>query len=201
MILVSDGEGGAKGPAALKLNPGVARPPIREKSPGAKAQAPRAAAAAVAPVRSSPARVPVPAPMKPAGHSPVKQQNVAAEAEFIISALEAGSHSFTGTERRKADRFRYRVTASLKLFSDSEQAPPWTIYVRDVGSGGLGFVTRHRLPLGYGGKLTINTPDGQTRTIDCTLLRCREAIQGWFEGSMHFNREQPAFDKAHMKPE
>jgi hypothetical protein len=30
--------------------------------------------------------------------------------------------------------------------------------------------------------------------VHCTLLRCREAAPGWFEGSVYFNREQPQFD-------
>jgi PilZ domain len=196
MILVSDGEGGVKAPGALKLGPSP-RPPLQEKAPVARGRTGR-----VAPNRSSPAKIPMAPPIKPSAGTtpvPVNRQGIPTEADFIISALEAGSHAgFDGKERRKADRFRYRVAASLKLFSDSPQSPPWTLYVRDVGTGGLGFVTRHRLPLGYGGILTIVAPEGKTLTIDCTLLRCREAIQGWFEGSMYFNREQGAFDGAHM---
>ncbi len=119
------------------------------------------------------------------------------EVEFILSALEAGGYD--GPQRRGARRNRYRVAASLKLFSDNPQAPPWTLYVRDVNSKGSGFVTRHRLPLGYGGILTITDPSGRTTHIDCTLLRCREAAAGWFEGSMYFNREQRAFDGQFLK--
>jgi hypothetical protein len=110
------------------------------------------------------------------------------EAEFILSALEAGQYS--GATRRKNDRVQHRVCAYLKLFSDQTQAPPWAIYVRDLTPKGLGFITRHRLPLGYGGILTLPKPGGKTIKLDCTLLRCRPAVEGWFEGSMYFNREQ-----------
>jgi PilZ domain len=113
------------------------------------------------------------------------------EVEFILSALEAGQ--FSGANRRKENRRRYWVEATLKLFSDTPQTPPWILYTRDVSHQGLGFVTRHRLPLGYGGILTITSPQGKSVSIDCTLLRCREAVSGWFEGSMYFNREQPGF--------
>ncbi|HEY7117124.1 MAG TPA: PilZ domain-containing protein [Tepidisphaeraceae bacterium] len=113
------------------------------------------------------------------------------EVEFILSALEAGQ--FSGLTRRREQRRRYRVEATLKLFSDTPQTAPWTLYTRDVSHQGLGFVTRHRLPLGYGGILTITSPQGKSVSIDCTLLRCREAVSGWFEGSMYFNREQPGF--------
>jgi hypothetical protein len=114
-----------------------------------------------------------------------------ADVEFILSALEAGR--FSGASRRKQERRPYRVEARLKLFSDTPHAEPWTLYTRDASHQGLGFVTRHRLPLGYGGIITIINPQGKQVKIDCTLLRCREAVTGWFEGSMYFNREQPGF--------
>ena len=113
------------------------------------------------------------------------------DVEFILSALEAGQ--FNGPSRRRRERRPYRVHARLKLFSDAPQAEPWTLYTRDVSHQGLGFVTRHRLPLGYGGILTVINPQGREVKIDCTLLRCREAVTGWLEGSMYFNREQPGF--------
>jgi hypothetical protein len=133
--------------------------------------------------------------------APVNQKGLPPEAEFIISALEAGAGGFKGQDRRKGDRYPYRVSATLKLYSDDPKAPPCTLFVRDVGIGGLGFVTRHRLPLGYGGVLTIRAPDGRSLSVDCTLLRCREAIGGWFEGSMYFNREQVAFEQRAMQAE
>jgi hypothetical protein len=114
-----------------------------------------------------------------------------ADVEFILSALEAGR--FSGPSRRKQDRRTYRVEAKLRLFSDGPDTSPWTLYTRDASHQGLGFVTRHRLPLGYGGIITLMNPQGREVKIDCTLLRCREAVTGWFEGSMYFNREQPGF--------
>ncbi|HYE16838.1 MAG TPA: hypothetical protein VEA69_00215 [Tepidisphaeraceae bacterium] len=114
------------------------------------------------------------------------------EVEFILSALEAGAGAGTA-DRRRGERMKYHVCASLKLYSEPEAGLPWQIFVRDVNSQGLGFLTRHRLPLGYGGILTVVSPQGGVAKIDCTLVRCREAVPGWFEGSMYFNREQGAF--------
>ena len=68
------------------------------------------------------------------------------------------------------------------------------IYTRDVTSRGMGFITRHRLPLGYGGVVHLRGPNGEELCIDCTVRRCRETVHGWFEGSLSFNREQWAFD-------
>jgi hypothetical protein len=36
-------------------------------------------------------------------------------------------------------------------------------------------------------------------TIRCTLLRCRETAPGWYEGALHFNRNQIVFDRDVME--
>ena len=112
------------------------------------------------------------------------------EVDLILSALEAGG---APEERRRAERIAYRVKAALRLFSDAPGADAWTLFTRDVNTKGLGFITRHRLPLGYGGKLQLPSPNGQVVTIHVTLYRCREAAKGWFEGALYFNREQWMF--------
>jgi hypothetical protein len=113
------------------------------------------------------------------------------EVELVMSALEAGGYS--GIERRSVRRVTYRACAQLRLFSDTQNGRPWTLYTRDVNRRGLAFLTSHRLPLGHGGVLDVVGPDGRWLSINCTLLRCREASPGWFEGSVYFNRDQPAF--------
>ena len=113
-----------------------------------------------------------------------------AEVDLILSALEAGG---AAEERRRTQRMDYRVRAQLQLFADPPTADPWILYTRDVNPKGLGFITRHRLPLGYGGKIQLPSPTGQIINIHCTLYRCREAAQGWFEGALYFNRDQWTF--------
>lgn len=113
------------------------------------------------------------------------------QVEMILSAIETGQHG--ARNRRAARRNSYRVRARLRLFSDPPLASPWMLYTRDIHSRGLGFLTSHRLPLGYGGLIELPGPDGGIVTINCTLLRCREAAPGWYEGSVYFNREQAAF--------
>jgi hypothetical protein len=114
-----------------------------------------------------------------------------AEVEMILSALEAGGHS--RMERRAIRRIPYHALANLRLFSDFDSGATCTLYTRDVNHRGLAFVTPHRLPLGHGGVLEVAAPDGHWLTIACTLLRCREAAPGWYEGSVYFNRDQPDF--------
>jgi hypothetical protein len=116
---------------------------------------------------------------------------LAAEAEFILSALEAGGHCRPGIgSRRHLRRQPYRSVVHLRLFSDSVPSRPWVLYARDANRKALGFITRHRLPLGYGGTLAVRGPLGQTVHADCTVHRCRETVSGWFEGCLTFNRAQ-----------
>ena len=114
-----------------------------------------------------------------------------AQVELILSALETGQ--FARRERRSVLRASFRTEATLRLFSDPPDRAPWLLYTRDANDKGLGFITSHRLPLGYGGMLELEAPNGQLVSIQCTLNRCREAAPGWFEGSLHFNRPQPVF--------
>jgi hypothetical protein len=113
-----------------------------------------------------------------------------AEVELVLSALEAASRP---DNRRRHQRMRYRVPADLRLFSDPPNTPAWRLYVRDVSARGMGFITKERLPLGYGGVVQIPTPSGRITSISGTLFRCREIGNGWFEGALYFNREQWIF--------
>ena len=112
-----------------------------------------------------------------------------AEVELILSAIETGRHP--GRNRRSIRRNPYRVRGHLRLFSDDPTTAARVVYTRDVNPRGLGFITPDRLPLGHGGLIHLPTPNGETVAVHCTLLRCREAAPGWFEGSVYFNREQP----------
>ena len=115
-----------------------------------------------------------------------------AEADFILSALEAGKAP--AIDRRAVSRLVLRTVAELQLYSDRAGAEPWAIYVRDATIRGLGCISRRRLPLGNGGHLRICGPNGEQLSIACTIHRCVETVNGWYQGSLSFNREQWAFD-------
>jgi hypothetical protein len=114
------------------------------------------------------------------------------EAEFVLSALEAAG--LPRLDRRDNDRIVFHTTANLRLYSEVENPKPWQLFVRDVTPRGLGFISRHRLPLGYGGMLHLRCPRGAALAIDCAIRRCRAAANGWFEGAIAFNRPQSALD-------
>jgi hypothetical protein len=114
-----------------------------------------------------------------------------AEAELIMSALEAGAPAHDN--RRRHPRRPYRVVADLRLFSDAPGSPRWRLFTRDVSARGLGFITRDRLPLGYGGTVELPGPTGRLVSVNGTLFRCREIGNGWYEGALYFNRDQWLF--------
>jgi hypothetical protein len=108
---------------------------------------------------------------------------------LLCSALETGQ--FAASERRARKRRSYRTPAYLQLFSDAAGTEPTLLFTRDVDLRGVGFLTKRRLPLGYGGMIQLRTPDGRMLRVHGTLIRCRPAAPGWYEGALSFNREQP----------
>ncbi len=110
------------------------------------------------------------------------------EVEMILSAMEAARSG--AIDRRASSRNSYRTVAELKLFSDDPFNDPIKLYTRDLHERGIGFITRERLPLGYGGMVKITLPNGQKTELHCTIFRCRETVSGWFEGALYFSRSQ-----------
>jgi hypothetical protein len=142
------------------------------------------------------------------GRGAMKAEPFPADVEIILSAMEAGRHAWNhpsdgmegqpsvrlgSEERRAGERFPYRVCAALRLFRDPPGSGAWLLYVRDADPRGMGFISQHRLPLGYGGFVELVAPSGQSLSIPVTLLRCREVVPGWYDGAMNFNREQADF--------
>ena len=142
------------------------------------------------------------------GRCPAEAEPFPADVELILSSMEAGRHAYNqerenlggqreatplGEERRANGRFPYRVRAELRLFRDQPGSPAWLLYVRDADPRGIGFISPHRLPLGYGGYVELLAPTGRPLSVPCTLFRCREAAPGWYEGALNFNREQADF--------
>ena len=121
-----------------------------------------------------------------------------AEVEFLLSAMEAGPRP--DVERQQQKRSRYRARAALRLFSDQPGAMPAILFTRTVNTQAVGFVTARRLTLSHGGLLRMPDP-GSDRIMEayCTVLRCREAASGWYEGAVYFNREQRRFAREEMQ--
>ena len=118
---------------------------------------------------------------------------IPSQVQMVLSAMEVGNTN--QLERRLTGRASFRMTTQFRLFRDGTGAPARVLYTRDINRRGVGFITPHRLPLGYGGIMRLPADNGGTTEVHCTLLRCREAAPGWYEGSAYFNRDQPQFDR------
>jgi hypothetical protein len=142
--------------------------------------------------RANPALPPL-AKADPCAHDPSTPAATAtewpAEVDMILSAMEAVSLE-SADNRRRGTRSAYRVCAQLRLFADMPLTPPTPLYTRDLHARGIGFITQERLPLGYGGIVDFTLPNGTPVSVHCTVYRCREAVNGWFEGALHFSRDQ-----------
>jgi hypothetical protein len=112
---------------------------------------------------------------------------------MIMSAMEAAGRF--QHQRRALRRIPWRVQANLRLFVDTPGHKPRVVYTRDIHARSLGFLSAERLPLGYGGVVDLPAPDGTILSIACTLLRCRQASPGWYEGIVYFNREQTGVEQ------
>lgn len=116
------------------------------------------------------------------------------EIDLIMSALDVGG-SFTRTERRSRERQTHNTIATLRLYANAnDPRDPPLLFVRDADSRGLGFITQHSLPLGYSGRVAIETPEGELLEVGCTVYRCRQFSGDWYEGALTFSKPQHAFE-------
>jgi hypothetical protein len=106
------------------------------------------------------------------------------EVDMILSAMEAANPM--PVERRSVRRTPLRTQAHLTLFAQSPLLGPTILFTRDVTEKGIGFITRERVPLGYNGLVQFTNSRGKTVTQHGQVYRCREAINGWYEGSLRF---------------
>lgn len=112
-----------------------------------------------------------------------------AEVDLILSAMDA-AYPRSGRERRARSRSSYRTCARLRLFAHAPLSPTVILYTRDLHERGVGFITRQRLPLGYGGIVELALENGRILRAHCTIYRCRPAINDWFEGALQFSTPQ-----------
>ena len=124
---------------------------------------------------------------------PATPVGLPADVALVMSAMEAGRAAVDGGDRRAGGRRPLRASAALRLYADAD-GPPTVVYTRDVGGRNVGFLSRTRLPLGYGGTIELPGPDGDPVAVACVLLRCTPAAAGWHDCWAAFNRLQPQFE-------
>jgi hypothetical protein len=110
-------------------------------------------------------------------------------AQQVLAALDSQFPPMQ--ERRKIARHRFNVSASLQFGGTEGVDTP--IYVRDVNSWAVGFLTPSRPASHAKATITIGTPDGQMLRARCLIRRCRAVEAGWFDCVLEFDLPQAAF--------
>lgn len=89
-----------------------------------------------------------------------------------------------GQERRVRKRIPLQVAANIRFQPDP--ANPHTeivdAYLRDYDERAVAFVTAQFFAVGQTVELHIPVSDGTTKKARCTIGRCRQFSNGWFEG-------------------
>jgi hypothetical protein len=120
-----------------------------------------------------------------------------AEADQLIAALaDAFPQRRSQPDRRKEPRFRYQVRARLELVDEEGRTVESTsLHTRDLNSRATGFVTPDDVADRSRGVLHLPEPgdSGATTRVACRVRRSREAGNGWFEGVVEFENDQPVF--------
>ena len=121
------------------------------------------------------------------------------DAEVVILVLteESSGGGSAAANRRRYPRCAYQVAATLKTAdgadADAASAMRTRVYTRDANQWGVGFVMQEPIPVGSEAYLILDRP-GFERPIHrrCRIVRCREALPGWYEGAAVFHDEEPA---------
>lgn len=108
-------------------------------------------------------------------------------ARDMLEVLEQSG--VTDDERRRALRARCYAVGRLVLLNPDYEGVEWPLYLRDLTSQAAGFITSLRPPDGEPGVLHFRA-GSQLLEIDCDVTRRCEPAPGWYEGVLHFHRQQ-----------
>jgi hypothetical protein len=124
------------------------------------------------------------------GEQTVEIEQLPEDAKIVILIL--GGEESPAANRRREARCAYQISAVLKNSSDGDAEVRRRIYTRDANQWGVGFVTQEPVPVGAEAYLLLTTPDGNDVHVRCCIIRCREALPGWYEGAAVFFEQEPS---------
>jgi hypothetical protein len=108
-------------------------------------------------------------------------------AMFVLEAEGALEHE---GRTRELERFVCRVGARLKPMNDARLGM-LDVFIRDVSAEHAGFISSHAVDVGASCWIDFVPAEGAPVRTVCTVGRCREFMNGWFEGVIHL---QPVHD-------
>jgi hypothetical protein len=85
-------------------------------------------------------------------------------------------------ERRKGKRVKFRVEAQLLIPADKQDPAPLKVYLRDYDDRAVAFLSSQALQIGEPVELELPMSNGAVRRVRCKVGRCRQFLDGWFEG-------------------
>jgi hypothetical protein len=102
-------------------------------------------------------------------------------------------------ERRHVSRARYQTPAWLQPYDETGALRSPLIFTRDLDPEGLGFIARHDLAVLGRAVLHLPACNGGSVRVRCRVRRSRDFTNGWYEGVVQFDHEQPRFAVPRIK--
>jgi hypothetical protein len=118
------------------------------------------------------------------------------EARAATFVLEAAAGDASTLERRNIPRPPCRIEATLSPADDPAALGEVLIYTRDIDRGHLGFICHRELPQGYRVDLHLTIEHAGPLHISATIIRCRQFMEGWYEGVLRFDEPRADLGEA-----
>jgi hypothetical protein len=124
-------------------------------------------------------------------HLPDREKTWPLDARVAMFVLEAGLPN--PANRRRRQRHHMRVAADWGV---GESLSERKLYVRDVNSQYVGFITAQAIEVGTRGTIYLEGTDGVRVAVQAVVSRCRQFMEGWYEGCLEFDSPHEDFDRA-----
>jgi hypothetical protein len=103
------------------------------------------------------------------------------EIRALLGALSKPSAAAV-RDRRAKPRNHFRALATLWIMQKKCPVAAIPVYLRDYAAGAVSFVGQSCFTGEQRVELETRLPDGTLRRVPCTVSRCRQFREGWFEG-------------------
>ena len=109
------------------------------------------------------------------------------EIRALLGALGKPSADAERDRRAKA-RTDFRALATLWIMQNKRPAAAIPVYLRDYAAGAVSFVGQSCFKTAQPVELETRLADGTLRRVSCTVRRCRQFRDGWFEGVLRVQK-------------
>lgn len=110
------------------------------------------------------------------------------EIRALLGALSKPSAAVAARDRRAKPRNDFRALGTLWIMQKKRPVAAIPIYLRDYAAGAVSFVGQSCFTVQQPVELEARLADGTLRRVPCTVSRCRQFREGWFEGVLKVQR-------------